>query len=168
MKKLSTQSALVFLIVALIVLPSCRSHQNRAARQSYPYVVLVSLDTLHVDYTGPYNPEVKSTPNLDVFAENGVVFRHAYTRAPVTLPSHTALLSGLPPEKHGVMANGDVVPPGLTTLAEIFQSAGYRTAAFVSLGVLAKRFGLDQGFDFYDDPFTEVDTRWYRYCSRGV
>ncbi len=163
-KKLWATGATVFLVTALIALSSCRSLQNRAARQRHPYVVLVSLDTLHVNYTGPYNPEVKSTPNLDAFAENGVVFRQAYTRAPITLPSHTSLFSGLSPEKHGVMANGDVVPPSVTTLAEVFKAAGYRTAAFVSLGVLAERFGLGQGFDFYDDPFNEKDVSWYRYA----
>jgi arylsulfatase A-like enzyme len=163
-KKPGIRPLVILLLSTLITLTACRSLQNRAARRSYPYVVLVSLDTLHVNYTGPYNPAVEYTPNLDAFADRGVVFRHAYTRVPVTLPSHTTLLSGLSPEKHGVMANGDVVPPSVTTLAEIFKAAGYRTAAFISLGVLAKRFGLDQGFESYADPFDEEEGSWYRYA----
>jgi arylsulfatase A-like enzyme len=107
---------------------------------------------------------VRGTPVLDSFADTGVLFEHAYTQAPITLPAHTALLTGLPPAGHGVMGNGDVASESLTTLAELFQEAGYDTAAFISLGVLGRTFGLDQGFEVYGDPFLEGDARSYRYA----
>ncbi len=135
---------------------------NRRARARYPHVVLITIDTLHVLETGVYNPKNQSTPNLVDFARKGVVFQHAYTPVPITLPSHTDLMTGMSPLDHSVMANGDAVPQGLTTLAEIFKGAGYRTAAFVSLGVLMQAFQLNQGFDTYFDPFGDRQGRWYR------
>ena len=135
---------------------------RRRARARYPHVVLITIDTLHVLETGVYNPENQSTPNLVDFARQGVVFQHAYTPVPITLPSHTDLMTGMSSFKHSVMANGDAVPRGLTTLAEVFKDAGYRTGAFVSLGVLMKAFQLDQGFDSYFAPFGKRQGRWYR------
>ncbi len=137
---------------------------HHLARARFPYIVLVSLDTLNVDYTGPINPEVRGTPVLDSFADAGVLFERAYTQAPITLPAHTALLTGLSQDRHGVMGNDDVAPGSLTTLAELFREAGYDTAAFISLGVLSRTFGLDQGFEVYGDPFPEGDARSYRYA----
>jgi len=135
------------------------------ARERFPYIVLVSLDTLHVDTTGLFNPEVRGTPVLDSFADTGVLFEHAYTQVPITLPSHAALMSGLPPARHGVMGNGDAAPESLEVLAELFREAGYDTAAFISLGVLGRDFGLGQGFDVYGDPFQqEGDRRPYRFA----
>jgi arylsulfatase A-like enzyme len=136
--------------------------RHQIARSRYPYVVLVSFDTLHVNYTSPYNPEVEETPNLEAFARDGVVFKNAYTDVPITLPSHTALLSGSASVESGVMVNGHVVPEGVNTIAEILKDVGYETAAFISLGVLSRKFGLDQGFDVYDDPFQVQGRIWYR------
>ena len=150
------------MVTFFFVLGPGDSARNARARARFPYVVLVTIDTLHVMETGVYNPEVKVTPNLVDFARRGVVFQQAYTPVPITLPSHTDLMTGMSPLKHSVMANGDQVPQGLTTLAEIFRNAGYQTAAFVSLGVLMRAFQLDQGFDAYFDPFGDRQGRWYR------
>jgi arylsulfatase A-like enzyme len=153
------------LIVALTLLPpGCRPSTKEEAQPSSSIrrVVLVSIDTLHVRFTSPYNPDVTTTPTLGKLAEEGVRFERAYTHAPVTLPSHAALMTGRSPIDLGVLANGDEVPESAETLAEILGRAGYRTAAFISLGVLGRRFHLDQGFSFYHDPFDESSTRWYR------
>ena len=126
------------------------------------HIVLVSIDTLHVDWTSPYNAEVRSTPFLDELAREGVTFRWAYTSVPVTLPSHASLMTGSSPSRVGVMTNGSVVPEEARTLAEAYREAGYRTAAFISLGVLGRGSGLDQGFDHYHAPFEGSTARWYR------
>lgn len=122
----------------------------------------MSIDTLNLRYTSPYNPDVTTTPVLDRLAREGVRFERAYTHVPVTLPSHAALMTGRSPLDLGVLANGDDVPSSARTLAEILGEASYETAAFVSLGVLGHQFHLDQGFDLYHDPFDETSTRWYR------
>jgi arylsulfatase A-like enzyme len=138
------------------------------ARLQRPYVVLVSLDTLHVDYTSPYNEAIHNTPNLDRLAREGVTFRRAYTRVPVTLPAHASLLTSVGAPELGVFANGDVLPMGWSTLAERFRAAGYRTAAFVSLGVLRATFGLDRGFEEYDEGPLAEGTRRYRRADEVI
>ncbi len=78
------------------------------------------------------------------------MFERAYASVPLTLPSHTTILTGLEPLEHGVHDNGSTrVPPEVETLAELLDDAGYDTAAFVSAFVLDPRFDLDQGFHVY-------------------
>jgi arylsulfatase A-like enzyme len=150
-------------LVAAVVIAACRSSRAiQGPTELAPRVVLVSLDTLHVDYTSPYNPAVDSTPFLQRFAAEGTRFARAYTLAPVTLPSHAALMTGIEPSTLGVLANGDIVPESARTLAETLKESGYRTGAFVSLGVLGREFRIDQGFDLFHDPFGPDSPRWYR------
>jgi len=114
-------------------------------------VVLVTLDTVRADRTEPYGARDAATPTLAALAAEGVVFEHAFAAAPVTLPAHATLLTGLHPPQHGVRHNGiHRLGAEATTLAERLAERGYRTAAFVSAAVLERRFGLDQGFDVYD------------------
>ena len=119
-------------------------------------VVLVTVDTTRPDRLGPYGADNVSTPVLDTLASRGVVFERAWSVAPITLVAHTSILSGLYPFEHGVRNNGtQYVSDSVTTLAERLQDAGYRTAAFVSAAVLDRRYGLDQGFEVYDDDLSQ-------------
>lgn len=115
-------------------------------------VLLVTIDTLRADHVGAYGAEGVATPHLDALAARGVRFETAITAAPLTLPSHTSILTGMDPPDHGVRHNGTFkLGPEVTTLAERFQEAGWATGAFVGAVVLKARYGLDQGFDVYDD-----------------
>lgn len=126
-------------------------------------VVLVTLDTLKTHYVDLYNAEAGLTPFLLELGERGTVFDHAYTQVPLTLPAHTAMFTGTSPFANGIMANGDVVPEELDTVAERFRDAGYATAAFPALGVLQPQFQLTQGFDhvalWRDDPYRRAFRR---------
>lgn len=114
--------------------------------------LLVTLDTTRADHLGPYGAAKTDTPTLSALAADGVVFERAYATTPVTLPSHTSLLTGLDPTEHGVHNNGrHYVADSTTTLAEILRSRGFKTAAFLSAAVLDQRYGLAQGFTVYDD-----------------
>ena len=135
------------------------------ARAAHPRIVLVTFDTLNVLFTGPYGDGVELTPELDRFAAEGVVFENAYTRVPITLPAHASLLTGIEPRDLGVMLNGDYLVDEFVTLPELLSQAGYRTAAFTSLGVLSSKFNIGQGFDHYDD---EQPRRWYRTADEVV
>jgi len=117
-------------------------------------VVLITVDTLRADKIGCYgNPRVK-TPVMDEFAARGVRFERCIAQTPLTLPSHTTIMTGTLPVHHGVRDNGGfVVPSELVTLAETFKAEGYETAAFVAAYVLDSRWGLNQGFDTYFDKF---------------
>ncbi|MGE0378541.1 MAG: sulfatase, partial [Planctomycetaceae bacterium] len=123
-----------------------------AARTPRWNVVLITLDTTRADHLGCYGRTAAATPNLDWLASQGVLFEHAYTVVPITLPAHATLLTGLLPPEHGLRINGTSrLPDSIPTLAETLQRAGYRTGAFVSSLVLDARFGLARGFEHYDD-----------------
>jgi arylsulfatase A-like enzyme/Flp pilus assembly protein TadD len=118
-------------------------------------LLLISLDTARPDHLGCYGYEGISTPHLDRMAADGVLFTDALTSAPITLPSHASVLTGLYPLSHGVRENEIYVLAGeFTTLAEILQAEGYATGAFIGSFVLDSSFGLDQGFETYDDDVT--------------
>jgi arylsulfatase A-like enzyme/Tfp pilus assembly protein PilF len=115
-------------------------------------IVLVSIDTLRADHVGAYGAEHAETPTLDALAAEGVRFETAISPAPLTLPSHATLLTGRDPPSHGVRHNGLFrLPADVTPLADHLRGAGFATAAFVSTFILDARFGLDRGFDHYDD-----------------
>ena len=118
-----------------------------------PDIVLVTIDTLRADRLGAYGDPLAQTPHLDALAKESALFTSAWTVAPLTMPAHTSLFTGLYPYDHGVHDNGMVAVDELDTLAEQLQNAGYRTGAFVSAYVLDSTFGLDQGFDHYEDDF---------------
>src|SRR5262245_3330436 len=115
-------------------------------------LLLVSIDTLRADRVGAYGSRAGATPNLDALAVRGVVFEEARASAPLTLPSHSTILSGLEPVHHGVRDNGSYVfPEDVPTLATRLKASGFATGAFVGAYVLDRRFGLARGFDAYDD-----------------
>jgi arylsulfatase A-like enzyme/Flp pilus assembly protein TadD len=90
-------------------------------------------------------------PGLTGLALSGHRYLTAYTHAPLTLPAHASILTGLLPPTHGARGNGAFrLDATRITLAERLRSSGYRTAAFVGAFVLDPRFGLDQGFDRYE------------------
>lgn len=114
-------------------------------------VLLVTIDTLRADVLGSYGGPA-ATPNLDRLASDGVRFSFAHSHAVVTLVSHTSILTGMYPYQHGVRDNaGFRLKAGATTLATLLHARGMPTAAFVGAFPLNRQFGLDQGFDRYDD-----------------
>jgi arylsulfatase A-like enzyme/tetratricopeptide (TPR) repeat protein len=119
-----------------------------------PNVILISLDTTRADRLGCYGDSHARTPAIDGLARRGVLFSQAASPAPLTLPSHCSLMTGLYPTYHGVRLNGTTaLAQEQSTLAEVFSEAGYRTGAFVGAFVLDGRWGLNQGFSQYDDQF---------------
>lgn len=119
-------------------------------------VVMVTLDTTRADRLGCYGSTAGLTPFLDSLAAHGILFENAQTVAPITLPSHASMMTGLYPNKHEVRNNGMfVLGDDVETLAEVFSENGYATGAFISAQVLVARYGLDQGFDVYDDDLSQ-------------
>ena len=136
---------------AMMFAAACRTPPPPVAR-AYPSVLLVTIDTLRADRVGAYGGPAGLTPRLDALAREGAVFDEAVSSAPLTLPSHSTILSGLDPPSHGVHDNGTYVfPQDRETLATVLKARGYATGAFVGAYVLDRRFGLARGFDAYDD-----------------
>ncbi|MEQ8768268.1 MAG: sulfatase-like hydrolase/transferase [Planctomycetota bacterium] len=121
-------------------------------------VLLITLDTTRADRLGCYGRTEAGTPVLDRLAREGALFERAYCSVPITLPSHTSILTGTYPIFHGVRDNGSFVASSrLTTLAEILKEEDYRTGAFIASYPLSSAFGLDQGFEVYDEQFGATD-----------
>jgi arylsulfatase A-like enzyme/Tfp pilus assembly protein PilF len=129
---------------------------NRGYRVGYPgaNVVLVTIDTLRADRLGSYGYAAADTPRLDALATQGARFEQVVSSMPLTLPSHTSLMASMDPYRHGVRDNGAFdLPADAVLLAEVFEQAGYDTGAFVGAYVLHSRWGLEPGFQTYDDDF---------------
>lgn len=117
-----------------------------------PNVLLITVDTLRADHLSSYGHPTLKTPAMDGLAARGARFQRAYTTVPVTLPAHVSIMTGSYPPHHGVRSNGIFkARDSLTTLAEILQGRGYATSAVIGAVVLNAVYGLDQGFDRYDD-----------------
>ncbi len=114
-------------------------------------LLVITIDTLRADHTGIYGYEKIKTPHIDRLGQKGVIFSNAFCHVPLTLPSHCSLFTGNLPLHHGVRDNGYRLPSFNLTLAEIMKDKGYKTAAFVGAFPLDSRFGLNKGFDVYDD-----------------
>jgi choline-sulfatase len=109
-------------------------------------IVLVTIDTLRADAIGA------GTPALERLRAESLDFAQAVTVAPLTLPAHASLFTGLFPPAHGVRDNHIfALAQDLPSYTEMVRASGYATGAFVSSIVLAKRYGLARGFDEYDD-----------------
>jgi arylsulfatase A-like enzyme/Tfp pilus assembly protein PilF len=142
-------------VLAAFVVFVLRPGNGRAARPAADAlnVLLVTLDTTRADRLGSYGYAGAKTPRLDALAGEGIRFARAYAPAPLTLPAHATILSGLYPAAHGVRNNGRELDSKVRTLAEILKGQGFATAAFVSSFSVDSRFGLGRGFDVYEDTF---------------
>ncbi len=129
-----------------------RHHPAPATSRPGLNVLLVTLDTTRADRLGCYGYAPGKTRHLDRLAVEGARFETVVAPAPITLPSHSSILTGLYPFEHGVRNNGNFYLAGrFETLATRLKARGYRTGAFVSSFILDRRYGLDRGFDVYDD-----------------
>ena len=121
-----------------------------AARQGsgeHPNVLLIGIDTLRADALGAWGRNPTLSPCLDRLAENSDVWLDAYSVFNITNPSFASIMTGLYGKNHGVYDLQTPLPPGHTTLAELFSGAGYDTFALISASHLGDHnSGLGQGF----------------------
>ena len=145
--------AILALIAYLLFGPAIKLKLQRH-RLKQMNVLLITLDTQRADHLGCYDSRYLKTPALDQLASEGVLFEKCLAQTPLTLPSHTTILSGTYPTYHRVRDNElHKAPAGLPLISETFHQAGYATAAFLGAFVLHRGFGLQRGFDLYADHF---------------
>jgi len=122
-----------------------------------PHVVLVTLDTTRADHLGCYGYARRTSPRLDALASEGTVFLHAQAQASVTPVSHASIFTGRFPYRHGLRCLhgrwGTRLNEDVPTLAEMLRSQGYRTGAFISAFPAGSAFGLERGFEVFDEAF---------------
>jgi arylsulfatase A-like enzyme/Flp pilus assembly protein TadD len=117
-------------------------------------VLLITMDTTRADRLASYGYTKGKTPSLDSLAQKGVRFENVYCQVPLTLPSHCSIMTGTYPVYHNVHNNGSyVLGAEQLTLAEVLKGKGLKTAAFVASFSVDSRFGLNKGFEVYDDNF---------------
>jgi arylsulfatase A-like enzyme len=150
------RAAISALVLSLLIAVGRSSlHETGEPRDdSHPNVLFVSLDTMRADALQPYNGTL--TPLIQRLADEGVVFDQAIAPAPITEPSHLAMLTGLDPSHSGVVSNGTLIGEQPTLVSHALKRAGYATAAFVAGFPLHSKYGWMQGFDVYDDDFGNI------------
>lgn len=117
-------------------------------------LLVVTLDTTRADRIGAYGFRDIETPAIDRLAREGILFEQTMSAAPLTLPAHSSIFTGLFPPEHGVRDNGGFfLAPSQVTLATILKKQGLATGAVVAAYVLDGKWGLNQGFETYVDDF---------------
>jgi arylsulfatase A-like enzyme len=122
-----------------------------------PNILLITVDTLRADHVSSYGYHLKTTPNIDRLASEGVRFDNTYAVVPLTGPSHFSMFTGRYPQEHGARINGVAVPENSKWLAlpQMLRKFGYNNAAFVSAWPLTSRLtGLNRWFGHYDEDLT--------------
>ena len=152
MKRPLDSSPIVCAALALLIAACGPQRGEPAADPGADSVLLITIDTIRADRIGAYGAADSETPTLDRLAGDGILYEHAYAVAPLTLPAHASLLTGVYPPENGVRNNGiHALADGWTTLPEMLGERGVRTAAVVAATVLDRRYGLAQGFEVYED-----------------
>ena len=138
---------------ALLLSVGCAKEKSHV--QTFPNapVILISIDTLRSDRLPAYGYTGVETPHIDRLRADSILFEHAWSHCPMTLPSHVSMLTGLLPNEHGVRNNVgyryEPTPDG--NLPQILERHGYGTAASVSSYVLRAGTGMGPMFGEYDD-----------------
>ena len=165
------RAQLVCGVIAALAAAGCSRAQDhglgRAGALRGANVLLITIDTLRQDRVGAYGNPDGLTPNIDRLAARGVRYAHAFSPAPLTLPAHASILTGLLPPRHGIHSNTRFrLDQRVPTLASAVKGAGYRTGAFVGAFVLDARFGLNRGFDEYNDRLPHGDRASFNFAER--
>lgn len=129
-----------------------RKVPRRRSSSSRPNVLILCVDALRADRLGCYGCDRKTSPHLDRFARNSLLFEKALTPCSWTLPATASILTGLYPNTHGVLGQGrEYLVDGITTLAEYLAWQGVTTAAFSANDIVCSAINFDQGFELFDE-----------------
>jgi arylsulfatase A-like enzyme len=116
-----------------------------------PNVLLVVIDTARADHFSFDGYARQTTPRIAALGSEGAIYDQAWTPAPWTLPAHASLFTGLFPSSHGADSGHLRLDDEFQTLAERLHEAGYRTVGYAANPWVGRQYGLDQGFDTYEE-----------------
>ncbi len=137
-----------------------------------PNIILISLDTLRADHVSCYGYNRITSPNLDEFAKDSVLFQNTYVHSPWTLPSHVSMLYSLNSANHQVYYSTQKIDVTLPSLAYFLKKYGYITYALTGGGFVSSIFGFSKGFDWYENPVggpvPDEAKKLYDYASRWL
>ncbi len=114
-------------------------------------IILISIDTLRADHLGSYNYPLPTSPAIDGFRNDAVLFGNCMAQSASTLASHGSMFSSMIVSHHGAFfTRSQPLPDSVLTIAEVLKEKNYRTVSFNDGGQIAAEFGMDQGFDLYE------------------
>ncbi len=144
-------------LAAALLLLACGGERPLTRGTDVP-VFIISIDTLRSDRLPAYGYRVASTPAIDSLRNDAILFQHAFSHVPLTLPSHASILTGRLPPAHRVRDNGGyTMPSDIAALPRLLRENGYATGGAVSSFVLRSETGISSGFDFFDDDLDPGD-----------
>jgi arylsulfatase len=155
MRRITATKAWLLLLAVCLGLVGCRGWGDVSG---HPNIVLITLDTTRADHLGAYGYFRDTSPRIDAFAEESIVFENAIAPMATTLPTHVSILTATYPSEHGVLANvmhggrRFVPAASLRSFATVCREQGYRTAAFVSAAPLKRDSGIQVGFEVFEEP----------------
>ncbi len=114
-------------------------------------VVLIVMDALNARHLGIYGYGRDTSPTIDALAKEGVFSINHVSNSSWTRPSYTTIITGVPKSVHGVELGAKTLENALTTVAERFRTAGYKTAAMVGNPLVREIWGFAQGYQVYRD-----------------
>ncbi|HEV7919515.1 MAG TPA: sulfatase-like hydrolase/transferase, partial [Thermoanaerobaculia bacterium] len=140
------------LLLLLLFGPSCSRAPREQAHAGAP-VILISIDTLRADHLPSYGYSGVATPAIDALRRDAILYSHAWSHCPLTLPSHLSMLTGLLPTEHRVRNNAGYVYDAAKhpSIAQLLHARGYATGGAVSSYVLRRETGFGAMFDWFDD-----------------
>lgn len=128
-----------------------RTSSREESSPETPNIVLIVMDTLRADRMSCYGYETPTTPNLDALAERGLLYDQARATSSWTWPSTASILTGLPPETHGVLSDGQCyLDSSLDSLPEALEERGYTTVGFTCNPLIVPNKNFHQGFEEFD------------------
>lgn len=133
-------------------------------------IILYVMDSLRADFLSCYGYEKETSPNIDVIANEGVLFTNAFAQSTWTRSSAASILSSTYPSTHGLWTVLDVFPQAVYTLPEQLKTKGYKTIAVSTMANISPFFGFGRGFDFFIELYNEksVIERRRKIKFRGV
>ncbi|MBK8899821.1 MAG: sulfatase [Anaerolineaceae bacterium] len=135
-----------------------------------PNIILIVLDAARADHFSGYGYRVPTTPNIDRFAAEGVLYEQAISAAVWTVPSHASLFTGMYLSGHGLRGRNLKLRTDIHTLASFLSAEGYRTAAITANALIGKATGLSRGFSKLLDVRNVMQgdqlPRWQQLCNR--
>jgi arylsulfatase len=142
----------VLFLTAIFGPHNLRANEKPSSKDNKPYnIIMICLDTLRADHTGCYGYFRNTSPNLDIIAKRGVIFEQAFAQSSFTVSSFASIFTSQYVNSHGVDTIEKKLAENQTTLAQVFQQHGYKTAAFIYNAIqLAKEHRLNKGFDLYE------------------
>jgi len=165
-KRMAVISGTAVALIAVLFIAALLSYgkQQNISSSSMPDIIMMSIDTLRADHLGCYGYDKNTSPNIDAFASEALLFENAFSQSPRTTPAHMSIFTGLMPSVHRMFNLGDApmhkLHHRIRTFPALLKERGWMTVGLHAGGMMSSEFGFDRGFDLYSDKLLSYN--WHR------